>query len=118
MKRNTLAAAVLALAAPAWANPPGYDSSWTSKEAADAAAAADKDYSDCVFQHLQKYARKTQEPVVTIVPAAVAACQFARMKLLSAMRKAQPTWPLDWLDRRDREVEPDEMSIVLEARSK
>jgi hypothetical protein len=49
----TIIAALLALAAsPAWANPPGYDSSWTSKEAADAATAADWAYNECVFHHL------------------------------------------------------------------
>jgi hypothetical protein len=37
--------------------------------------------------------------------------------LLAAMHKAQPTWELDWLDKRDRELEPDEMSIVIESRS-
>jgi hypothetical protein len=104
-------------ATPAWANPPGYDSSWTSKEAADAAIAADWDYGQCVFQHLWNYAKKTQEPAATVVPASVAACYFERVKLLSAMRKAQPTWELDWLDKRDKEVEPKEMSIVLDARS-
>jgi hypothetical protein len=116
VKRVIIAAALFA-ATPAWANPPGYDSSWTSKEAADAAIAADWDYGQCVFQHLWNYAKKTQEPAATVVPASVAACYFERVKLLSAMRKAQPTWELDWLDKRDKEVEPKEMSIVLDARS-
>jgi hypothetical protein len=112
------AAALLALAGPAEANPPGYDSSWTSKEAADAALAADTAYSQCMFHHLWSYAKKTQEPARDIVAASHAACWFERVNLLSAMHKAQPTWSLDWLDRRDRELEPDEMSIVMDARSK
>jgi hypothetical protein len=33
------------------------------------------------------------------------------------MHKAQPTWRADWLEKRDKEVEPDETAIVLEARS-
>jgi hypothetical protein len=41
MNRIIIAAALVALAKPAWANPPGYESSWTSKEAADAAITAD-----------------------------------------------------------------------------
>jgi hypothetical protein len=49
MKHALIIAAALFAAAPAWANPPGYDSSWTSKEAADAALAADQDYAHCVF---------------------------------------------------------------------
>jgi hypothetical protein len=104
--------ALIIAAAPAWANPPGYDSSWTSNEAADAALAADHDYAHCVFHHLQNYARKTQEPAATIVPASHAACWTERVKLLAAMHKAQPTWEWDWLDKRDRELESDEMSIV------
>jgi hypothetical protein len=113
-----IAAALLALAAsPAWANPPGYDSSWTSKEAADGAITADHAYHECVFHHLQNYGRKTKDPARDIVAAAHAACRTERDKLLAAMHKAQPTWELDWLDKRDRELEPDEMSIVLSARS-
>jgi hypothetical protein len=75
-------------------------------------------YNQCKFHHLWNYAKKTQEPAKDIVAASHAACWFERMKLLSAMRKAQPTWEPDWLDKRDREIEPDEMSIVMEARSK
>jgi hypothetical protein len=116
LKRIIIAVALLA-ATPALANPPGYDSSWTSKEAADAAIAADHAFTECIFQHLRKYAKKTQEPARDIVAASHAACWFERVTLLSAYRKAQPTWEVDWLDKRDKEIEPDEMSIVLEARS-
>jgi hypothetical protein len=34
-----------------------------------------------------------------------------------AVQSTYHTWELDWLDKRDREVEPDEISIVLDARS-
>jgi hypothetical protein len=34
-----------------------------------------------------------------------------------AVQSTYHTWELDWLDKRDREIEPDEMSIVLDARS-
>jgi hypothetical protein len=30
-----------------------------------------------------------------------------------AVQSTYHTWELDWLDKRDRELEPDEMSIVL-----
>jgi hypothetical protein len=116
VKRIIIAAALLA-ATPAWANPPGYNSSWTSKEAADAALAADHAYNHCMFHHLWNYAKKTVEPAGTVVKAAHAACWFEHTQLESAMHKAQPTWERDWLDKRDRAVEPDEMSIVLDARS-
>jgi hypothetical protein len=113
-----IAAALLALAAsPGWANPPGYDSSWTSKEAADGAMEADHAYNDCIFHHLWNYAKKTVEPAGTVVKAAHAACWFEHTQLESAMHKAQPTWRTDWLEKRDKEVEPDETAIVLEARS-
>jgi hypothetical protein len=115
LKRIIIAAALLA-AAPALANPPGYDPSWTSKEAADAAHAAGHAYNDCLFHHLWNYAKKTAEPAGDVVKAAHGACWYERKTLLAAMRKAQPTWERDWLDKRDRELEPDEMSIVLEAR--
>jgi hypothetical protein len=50
-----IAAALLALAAsPGWTNPPGYDSSWTSKEAADRAITADHAYNECMFHHRQE----------------------------------------------------------------
>jgi hypothetical protein len=98
-------------------NPPGYDSSWTSKEAADGAITADHAYTECVFHHLQNYGRKAKDRARDIVAASHAACWTERDKLLAAMHKAQPTWGLDWLDKRDRELEPDEMSIVLNARS-
>jgi hypothetical protein len=117
MKHSLIAAMFALVATPAWANPPGYDSSWTSKEAADAAMAADHAYNDCMFHHLRNYAKKTVEPAGTVVKAAHGACWFEHTQLLSAMRKAQPTWELDWLDKRDKAVEPDEMSIVLDARS-
>jgi hypothetical protein len=113
-----IAAALLALAAsPGWANPPGYESSWTSKEAADRAITADHAYNECMFHHLWSYAKKTKDPARDIVAASHAACWTERDKLLAAMHKAQPTWERDWLDKRDREPEPDEMSIVLSARS-
>jgi hypothetical protein len=99
------------------ANPPGYDSSWTSKETAEAAIAAEWDYNPCVYQHLRNYAKKTQEPAATIVTATLAACYSERVKLLSTMRKAQPKWQLDWLDRLNKEMEPERLSIVLDARS-
>ena len=110
-------AAPLFAAYSAWAIPPDYDSSWTSRQAADAAIAANEEYNHCIFQHLWNFAKKTKEPAATVVPAAVAACYFERVKLLSAMRKAQPTWELDWLDKLDREMEPHLMSVVLKARS-
>jgi hypothetical protein len=114
----TSSAALLALAASsAWANPPGYDASWTSKEAADRANAAGHAYNECMFHHLWSYAKKTKDPARDIVAASHAACWTERDKLLAAMHKAQPTWDLDWLDKRDRELKPDEMSIVLNARS-
>jgi hypothetical protein len=114
----TIIAALLALAAsPAWANPSGYDSSWTSKEAADGAFTADHAYNECLFHHLWNYGRKTKDPARGIVAASHAACWAERDKLLAAMHKAQPTWELDWLDKRDRKLAPDEMSIVLNARS-
>jgi hypothetical protein len=115
--KHIIVAGVLFAATPAWANPPGYDSSWTSKEAADTAIAADHAYSECLIQHLRDYAKKTVEPAATVVKAAHGACWFEHTQLLSEMRKAQPTWPADWLDKRDKAVEPDEMSIVLDARS-
>jgi hypothetical protein len=118
MKHTLLIAAALFAGAPgAWANPPGYDSSWTSKEAADAATTADWAYNECMFHHLQNYGRKTKDPVRDILAASHAACWTERNNLVAAMHKAQPTWERDWLDKRDREVEPDEMSIVLDARS-
>jgi hypothetical protein len=43
MKHALIIAAALFAAAPAWANPPSYDSSWTSKEAADAAVSTAQD---------------------------------------------------------------------------
>ena len=117
MKGIIIIAVGLFAAAPAWANPPGYDPSWTSKEAADAAIAADHAYTECLFQHLRKYGLNTKDSARDIVAASHAACWFERVTLLSTYRKAQPTWELDWLDKRDREIEPDEMSIVLDARS-
>jgi hypothetical protein len=116
MKRTIIAAALFA-ATPALANPPGYDSSWTSKEAADAAIAADHAYTECLFQHLRDYGRKTKDPARDVVEAAHGACWLEREKLLAAMHKAQPTWESDWLNKRDKEVELDEMSIVMESRS-
>jgi hypothetical protein len=89
-----------------------------SKEAADAAMAADHTYNDCMYHHLVDYGRKTKDPARDVVEAAHGACWYEWEKLLlAAMHKAQPTWERDWLDKRDREIEPDEMSIVLEARS-
>jgi hypothetical protein len=116
MKRTIIAAALFA-ATSALANPPGYDSSWTSKEAADAAMAADHAYNHCMFHHLWDYGRKTKDPARDVVEAAHGACWLDREKLLAAMHKAQPTWESDWLNKRDKEVEPDEMSIVIESRS-
>ena len=115
--KHIIVAAVLFATTPAWANPPGYNSSWTSKEAADAAMEADHAYTDCMFHHLWNYAKRTVEPARTVVKAAHAACWFEHTQLGSAMHKAQPTWRADWLEKRDKEVEPDETAIVLEARS-
>ena len=39
----------------------------TSKEAADAAIAADHAYTECLFQHLRDYGRKTKDPARDVV---------------------------------------------------
>jgi Tfp pilus assembly protein PilE len=90
--KHTIIAALLALVAtPAWANPPGYDSSWTRKEAADAAMEADHAFTDCMFHHLWNYAKKTVEPARTVVKAAHAACWFEHTQLGSAAPGAGAT---------------------------
>ena len=64
MKRTIIAAALFA-ATPALANPLGYDSSWTSKEAADSAMAADHAYNHCMFHICGTTAARPRIPLET-----------------------------------------------------